>query len=51
VHPNIAQLHDGGVTESGEPFLVMEYADGEPIDAYCDRARLDVARGAAVRER
>lgn len=42
VHPNIAQLHDGGVTESGEPYLVMEFVDGEPIDEFCDRARLGI---------
>jgi tetratricopeptide (TPR) repeat protein len=32
-HPNIARLIDGGVLEDGEPFLVMEYVDGRPIDA------------------
>jgi eukaryotic-like serine/threonine-protein kinase len=41
-HPHIAQLHDGGLTDSGEPFFVMEYVDGEPIDRYCDRNRLSV---------
>src|ERR1044071_5331943 len=39
-HPNIAQLLDGGRTADGTPYLVMEYIDGEPIDAYCDRRRL-----------
>src|SRR5688572_20266069 len=39
-HPNIARLLDGGRTPDGTPYLVMEYIDGEPIDAYCDRRRL-----------
>ena len=34
-HPNIAMLLDGGETEDGMPFLVMEYVDGTPIDEYC----------------
>ncbi|MEO1085229.1 MAG: serine/threonine-protein kinase, partial [Acidobacteriota bacterium] len=41
-HPNIAHLLDGGVTADGDPFLVMEYIDGEAIDVYCDRHRLGV---------
>lgn len=39
-HPNIARLFDGGVTESGMPYLVMEYVDGVPIDVYCRRETL-----------
>jgi serine/threonine-protein kinase len=39
-HPAIARLLDGGTTEDGLPYLVMEYVDGEPIDAYCRRAGL-----------
>lgn len=35
-HPHIARLLDGGSTEDGVPFLVMELVDGEPITAYCD---------------
>lgn len=34
-HPGIAQLLDGGLTEAGCPYLVMEYIDGKPIDRYC----------------
>ena len=41
-HPNIARLFDGGATGDGQPYLVMEYVEGEPIDEYCDRRRLDV---------
>ena len=36
-HPNIARLIDGGVTEDGLPYLVMEAIEGEPIDVYADR--------------
>jgi serine/threonine-protein kinase len=42
-HPNIARLIDAGMTGSGQPFLVLEYVDGERIDRFCDGARLDVA--------
>ncbi len=41
-HPNIARLIDGGVTTDGRPFLVMEFVDGVPIDAYCDAKGLKV---------
>jgi serine/threonine protein kinase len=41
-HPNIARLLDAGVTDSGLPYLAMEYVDGEPIDEYCDARRLTV---------
>jgi serine/threonine protein kinase/tetratricopeptide (TPR) repeat protein len=41
-HANIARLLDGGRSEDGRPFLVMEYVEGEPIDRYCDAKRLDV---------
>jgi serine/threonine protein kinase/tetratricopeptide (TPR) repeat protein len=42
-HSGIARLLDGGSTESGRPYLVMEYVEGEPIDLYCDRRRLTIA--------
>lgn len=41
-HPFIAQLHDGGTTEDGTPYLVMEYVDGVPIDVYCDEHTLSI---------
>ena len=41
-HPCIAQLIDGGTTDSDEPYLVMEYIEGEAIDDYCDRHDLSV---------
>ncbi|MFA6987050.1 MAG: serine/threonine-protein kinase [Arenimonas sp.] len=40
-HPNIARLLDGGETEDGRPFLVMEYVDGIAIDAYCEGKALE----------
>ncbi len=40
-HPHIAQLHDGGATPGGLPYLVMEHVDGLPIDEYCDAHALD----------
>jgi len=41
-HPHIAQLLDGGVSDDQLPYLVIEYVDGLPLTAYCDRQRLDV---------
>ncbi len=40
-HPHIAHLLDGGVSEDGEPFLVMEYVEGARLDEHCERAALD----------
>ncbi len=39
-HPNIARLLDGGTTESGAPYFVMEYVQGQTIREYCDTHRL-----------
>jgi eukaryotic-like serine/threonine-protein kinase len=39
-HPNIARLIDAGVMEGSQPYLVLEYVEGEPIDAYCERLGL-----------
>lgn len=41
-HINIARLLDAGETAEGQPYLVMEYVHGEPVDRYCDRAQLDL---------
>jgi len=35
-HPNIAQVYDGGATESGRPYFVMELVKGTPLTRYCD---------------
>src|SRR5208282_852375 len=40
-HPNIARLLDGGSTEEGLPYLVMEYIQGLPIDEFCIQKNLD----------
>lgn len=41
-HPNIARLLDGGATQDGTPFLVMEYVDGQRLDRYCEERRLSI---------
>ena len=42
-HPAIARVIDGGSTEDGLPYLVMDYVDGRPIDAWCEEHRLNVS--------
>jgi serine/threonine protein kinase/tetratricopeptide (TPR) repeat protein len=42
-HPNIARLLDGGTTEEGLPYFVMEYVEGQPVYRYCDAQRLGVS--------
>ena len=39
-HPNIARLLDGGATDDGRPYLVMEYVEGQPLGQWCDARRL-----------
>jgi serine/threonine protein kinase/Tfp pilus assembly protein PilF len=39
-HPNIARIYDGGTTDTGRPYFVMELVRGIPVTAYCDEARL-----------
>lgn len=61
VHDNIARLLDGGVTEDGIPYFVMDYVEGLPIDEYCKQQNLslkerlllilDVARAAQFAHR
>ena len=41
-HPNIARVHDGGATDAGRPYFVMEYVSGLPITDYCDRQKLSI---------
>jgi serine/threonine-protein kinase len=41
-HPNIAQLYGGAVTAHGVPFFVMEYVEGQRLDAYCENQKLSV---------
>ena len=42
-HPNIAKVLNGGLTETGRPFFVMEYVKGVPITEYCEAARLSIS--------
>src|SRR5216684_3929972 len=39
-HPNIAKVHDAGMTAQGRPFFVMEYVKGVPVTQYCDEKKL-----------
>jgi serine/threonine-protein kinase len=41
-HPNIARLLDAGVTQAGQPYLVLEYVEGETITRWCDARSLGV---------
>jgi non-specific serine/threonine protein kinase/serine/threonine-protein kinase len=41
-HAGIARLFDGGATEDGQPYFVMEYIDGLPLLEYCDSKRLSI---------
>ena len=42
-HPHIARLLDAGLTPGdGQPYLVLEYVQGSPIDTWCDRQHLDL---------
>jgi len=43
-HPGIARLHDAGLSPLGQPYIVLEHVDGEPIDRYCAAHGLDVAQ-------
>lgn len=41
-HENIARLLDGGVSDDGTPYFVMDYVDGMPIDDYSDEKKLTI---------
>jgi serine/threonine protein kinase len=50
-HPHIARLYDAGTTDSGQPYIALEYVEGTPITAYCDAKKLSVdARLALFRQ-
>jgi len=42
-HPNITRLLDAGLSDEGQPYLVMEYVDGVHLDTYCDEHKLGIA--------
>src|SRR5689334_22509961 len=41
-HPNIARLLDGGTTDDGLPYFVMEFIEGQPLYLYCDERQLSI---------
>ncbi|MGM9481281.1 protein kinase domain-containing protein [Roseateles sp. NT4] len=41
-HPHIARLLDAGLHQGQQPYLVLEYVDGQPIDVYCRQHQLDI---------
>ena len=47
-HPHIATLLDGGFSADGDPYFVMEYVDGQPIDQWCDARRLGLRERIAL---
>ena len=47
-HPNIAKVLDGGLTEGGQPYFVMEYVKGRPITEFCDSRRLTIRERLAL---
>lgn len=47
-HSNLAQLLDGGTTDDGLPYFVMEYVDGRPIDEHCNAYTLSVHQRLAL---
>ena len=47
-HPHIAKLLDGGATPAGQPYLVMEYADGDTIDVWCQQQQAPLAQRLAL---
>ncbi len=42
-HPNIARLYDAGIAADSQPYLALEYVEGECIDVYCSRKQLDMS--------
>ena len=49
-HPNIATVHDYGETPEGQPFIVMELVNGEPLNHLLDRSALSLSRAVEVVE-
>jgi eukaryotic-like serine/threonine-protein kinase len=50
-HPRIAHLIDAGISAAGQPYLVLEHVDGQPIDQYCEHAAMPLeARLALFRD-
>jgi len=47
-HPNIAAMIDGGTTDDGQPYLVMEFVDGVPVDQWCKNKRPSTEKRVAL---
>ena len=43
-HPYIAKIIDGGTTDNGLPYFIMELVEGEPIDKYCNNHNLSITK-------
>jgi len=41
-HPHVAKVLDAGATDTGRPYFVMEFVEGDPITEYCDRGELSL---------
>jgi serine/threonine protein kinase/Tfp pilus assembly protein PilF len=50
-HPGIARVLDGGLTETGRPYFVMEYVKGQPITDFCDTRKLSLVQRLALFQR
>ncbi len=50
-HPGVARLIDGGVSDEGIPYLIMDFVDGEPIDRWCGRHAPSLDQRLALFER
>ncbi len=50
-HPDIARFTGGGITPDGDPYVIMEYADGLPVDVWCRRNRVSLKERLALFQR
>ena len=48
LHPHLARLVDGGVSEDGRPWLAMEYVEGEPLSTFAARREVDIGARVAL---
>ncbi|MFO1326211.1 MAG: protein kinase [Rubrivivax sp.] len=47
-HPHIARLYDAGADADGQPYLAMEFVEGQPIDVFCRERALDTSARVAL---
>ena len=48
VHPKIARLYDAGTSDTGQPYIALEYVEGTPIVAHCDQRKLNIRERLAL---